>query len=549
MATEVEDLIAKQSAANLNLASINDRTEIFDAVLVESKKANVFAEESMDAVVSNSTALVPFSGGSSDAFTPEVLPALSSPMEMLLDLVVGQDKSIMLLDQINGGISQLVGSSDISDLEAGGLGIDRQNGSPAGADDAMSDIASGFAPILGKMASVAGPLLLAAGIAAFGKGMFDVFTDDKRIKDITSKAREDLTAAEETFAAFAGGLEVLSFGFLDAKSTFEVVQPLADMFQKGVDSLFDPDTGLFGDFVQSFFKILDGDFFGGTKDLFTAVKTFPSQLIGFLVSGLKSGISAAVDFFAPEDMAPLIQKGLDEGFDPIIKLFSEDIPTFITSFLTNAFNILENNIDTAIALFSGDIGIGEAFFKIVDGVKKGVTSFFRTAVETIESVMTSFLTPEELSKVFDVANEIGDMVDTIANFISTMASSVRNYIGESLETLVSKLPDFLQSDTLSSIVSSIKGGEAKVTPRTKGANRAILEPASGLGIPTAKSPQIEASRTTALSKKRFDEQQVNVNVTAPPAVVIQSDPKDKPILIRKKTHDDLSLAMSGMGAI
>lgn len=242
-----------------------------------------------------------------DGIKPIEIPELNipeplSPEEFMGTLEDSNDQALFRLISIDRGISAInqraidndtvKGSS--TDIEKGGLVKDDKGDDGFGLSSLFGSGKGGKGSgVLGKLGKAVklGGVVVAAGF--FLHDLFEGFTDDETILEITGKAKEDLTNAELSASAIANGISGLTFGLLDATTVFETVTPMVELFQKGVDQLFDPEIGYFGTIVGGILNAVDkfssGDILGGFSDLFDGFIDFPERVfsvIGRWLDGL-----------------------------------------------------------------------------------------------------------------------------------------------------------------------------------------------------------------------------------------------------------------------
>ena len=595
MATEVEDLIQEQAMTNLNLEIMSENKEIFENLLLEALITNDLLTSNSSAisdleknvassfkvlgsVLSNAplentqalledktpsaiTVLPPEINTNSTALVEgkpdvEVLPALDESTDTLEDISNTGDLSLTKLANINDGINALVGNAEEAESEIPGVAVDRQKEK----DGDSSSLFEGFG---GKAAALAGKAgIIGAAIAGTGlfvKGIFDGLTDEKLIKQITGKAADDLTASEQTFAALAQGIESLTFGLFSATEIFETVQPLADEFQSGVDALFDPIDGVFADFMQGFFKLLDGDIVEGFTSLLSGIGTFPSKLVGLTVDLIKDGTDLLIDLFAPDDMVDDLKSGVDAFFTPISDLFNEDLPNFMRSIVQSVISGFDTAISGVLQIFDGDILGGLS--TIIVGVKDNFVDTFMSFFELGKSIFEGFIPTDiqdNITGAFDTAkesitnvfNDILDIPSKIAEIFTNFASDIGNFAGDKLKSIAGSLP--FGGDTISALGDFFTSDDKRVENKPKlkptGLFKAVVPKEEGINIPSVKSPSnVDAKPTAALSKERFNEQKVTVEAPAPQTIIIPAEKREKKTIERRKESSDMRLAMAGMG--
>ena len=153
--------------------------------------------------------------------------------------------------------------------------------------DGLGGLFKGIGKKLGKFGMLAkGALKIGGSVLTAGfilADVFEGFTSDERIQEISGKAKEDLSEAESGAVALANVIEGLSFGLIDAKDTFPELVPIVDVLQDGIDQIFDPDIGLIGTLTSGFMngvgQLLDGDIMGGLGTILDGFLDLPSRVI------------------------------------------------------------------------------------------------------------------------------------------------------------------------------------------------------------------------------------------------------------------------------
>jgi hypothetical protein len=604
MATEVEDLIAEQTLTNLNLEIMSENKDIFEKLLAESVMSNSLMDRNTSSIFSLEKKIgdsIKFLSGLSSNISNqnliedktnaiEVLPAIKATdgsLEAIEDngslegIEDNGDNSLIVLNSIDNNIAKLVNDSAESQLEQSGVAVDRQDDGEK-SDSKKSGLLSGMGKLPGIGAISAGlssfasaavaPLLAAASVGLFAKGAFDALSDDKLIKDLTGKVASELEGAEKVLLGFAGGLSQLTFGLLETKDIFDFVLPVQDKLQKSLDFLFDPADGVFGRFASGFSSMLDGNFKDGFKDIFANIFEIPFMAGEAVTNLVKEGAKGIVRLFAPDHLVKELEAGIDGLFDPITKFFSETIPKLGKS-IANVF------VETSSALIQPIINLKDnllaAFKDTTAGVFEGIAKLFKGDItggmlEIIGSIVklpidllssTATLLIESTSNLFnlipkDIINAAFDKItsipEAIAAFFTKFASNISGLIGNKLKSVGESLPSFLGGDALKSISSLfIDDSKEEATDsspvKSKGLFKAVVTKDQGLNVPQVKSPNIGASKTVELSKQRLEDKNINVEVAAPQPVIIQPQPRDKQVIVKKRESNDLTLAMMGLG--
>ena len=231
--------------------------------------------------------------------TPAVLEAQAQPLPLggenqpfdeLEDASVSSAKA---LNEINENIDTMAKIA-VNDAKvvgtAGGFGNEDTGEEDEGESGGLFDLFNGFGK--GKLGKKAGGFLKGLGKAVkiggavlagglFLADIYEGFTSDEKIKEITGKAKDNLTDAESSAAAIANAISGLTFGLVDARSVFQTATPIVEKLQEGVDALFDPDVGLFGTLVSGVFQAVDkfstGDILGGAEALVEGIADTPSS--------------------------------------------------------------------------------------------------------------------------------------------------------------------------------------------------------------------------------------------------------------------------------
>ena len=417
------------------------------------------------------------------------------------------EEAIPLLARMASGIGSLV--DDAKERALAALAVDRQTDRPDSASGSLDGLGGKLSSALGK-AGVIGAVALATG--ALVKGVFDGITDDALIQDITGKARSDLTASEETFAILANSIEALSFGLFSAKEVFNFAQPAAETFQRGIDALFDPSTGVFKEFTVGVVKLIDGDLRGAFKEALSLLVQMPMKIFD-----LGQRIGTELIGLLPDSFTEGLQEMIDPILDPVFQFTTVTIPEAFSSAvdtITSGFDFmleLPGRIANTVSTFASDI---------VEGLQ-----------ERVKSVTSSlpFGIGEKLSGLFSDADSQPEKADS---------QEIQRTASNSIAPLVSEAP--------------VAGVEQLPTPQpvqTEGIFKAVTDSPQGQNIPqVAPATGVTAERTTQLSKERMDAQKVTVE--APPAqtIVVPEQKKEEKRITRKKESNDLTLAFMSQGS-
>lgn len=158
---------------------------------------------------------------------------------------------------------------------------------------------------LGKFGKLAkGALKIGGAVLTAGfilSDVFEGFTSDEKIQEISGKAKSDLSDAEASAVAVANVIEGLSFGLINAKDTFPDLVPIVETMQDGIDQLFDPEIGLLGTLTSGFMngigQLMDGDIMAGMGTILKGFWELPKRVydvVGGWVSNLVEMLPTAM---------------------------------------------------------------------------------------------------------------------------------------------------------------------------------------------------------------------------------------------------------------
>ena len=531
---DVEELLDEQKEANLQLQLLEDNKEIFEDLLSNSNSANDILSQNSDNIATLESSLTGSIEELNSSFAnialeqPEPspitvqaassLPAIINENEEMVDnqllLVAGQNQLIEAIRDVTPtSDTELIAESNADEMAAlvtnaeeqtqaltdiaGGVGavVDNTEPEAAAGVDRQKDTEAGEDFDLGK-AGIIGAAAIATG--ALVKSVFDGLTDDKLIKDITGKARGELTASEETFAVLANSVETLTLGLFSAKEVFETAQPAAAKFQEGVDALFDPSTGVFSDFTNSILKLFDGDIRGALSDAVSGLLNFPASIFE-----LGQRIGTELLSLLPTSFTDGITDFLDPILEPVFGFFNETLP--------EAFN---GAVDTITDSFDFILSIPT---KITDAISGLASDAILKLEEKVKSATSDlpFGIGDKIAGLFDGDDTKGTNETAAPSTVATIAPK------EDVTTGV---------------------------PKEEGLFSPVLRNTTSNNVPQLKSPPItEGTTSVQLSKQRLDEQKVTVEAPAPQTIIVPEQKREEKKLSRRKESNDMTLAFMGIG--
>lgn len=555
MASEIEEiLLEKDEPTTLDL--IQDNTSLLLDSLVETETTN-------DLLRDLKGLFSPFGGGqSTQSLVPNLLQNnddenLSNEVSVsnLSDLELqvpstSQSPQVEVIDSfkkpssifgaMNEGLEAIrLNTSDLKDtfsemlrrqIESGR--VVGSAGDLAGADDVSSDSGSGVSVLggggfLGKLGSA-----VKTGGAIFGTGLllkdlYEGFTDEERISEITGKLPKDLNNAEQSAASLANAVESFSFGLIDASTAFELGVPAVETMQKGVDQLFDPEIGMFGTVTQGLIDAIDefsaGNVIDGTMDLlsgfgpklgarvFTVLGRWGQNLLDTLPSSVSSLITETVS------------DGLDQIFDPEIGLLGN-----ITSSVFNAVDDFSsgNYLEGAKSLLKGIIV--DAPKRVFEVVQRWVVGLIDFLPESISNSINNKI--DDAKDLFSSAVSFGSgFLDSVNPFSDD--SGVDGQASNSMSSGL--LPDnnAAQNNQGKGLLQAVMGTRSQTTSK-----------ASLNGLPQ-QTVQASRDRERSLLEQRQAPQGQNQTV------VVQQPAEQKRSMVRETVNPDLRLAFMNNGTM
>jgi hypothetical protein len=201
----------------------------------------------------------------------------------------------------------------------------------SGGLDGFGGLFTGLGQKFGKFGKLAkGALKIGGSVLAAGMVLSDVyegFTNDERIMEISGKAKQDLSNAEESAVAIGNVVEGLSFGLINAKDVFNESVGLMDTLQGGLDQLFDPEQGAFGTLTNSLFQGIDNISDGNYEDAIGTIVDGFAEAPGRLLDVLGGWTSSLVEML-PGEVSDNIKKRFGD-----VKDFAGSIFDSASSFL------------------------------------------------------------------------------------------------------------------------------------------------------------------------------------------------------------------------
>jgi hypothetical protein len=222
--------------------------------------------------------------GDTGAIMPdEILPA--TDVEDIVDSGMSSAKSLLNIDENIQKMTDIAVDNAKVVGSAGDLEGDKPNDEDSGELPGFG-MFKGLGQKFGKFGKLAkGALKIGGAVLSSGLILADIyegFTSDEKIKEISGKAKEDLTDAESSAVAIANVIEGLSFGLISAKDVFPDTVPIIQGLQDGIDQIFDPDIGALGTLTSGFMngigQIFEGDFSGGLSSIITGFTELPGRL-------------------------------------------------------------------------------------------------------------------------------------------------------------------------------------------------------------------------------------------------------------------------------
>lgn len=490
MVDTISEIIKEQETTNKNLMLLEDTDEtlnkILEAAQVSSVDSGFDPNKQLQLFESSmSTALTVFKDGVGDTISTKFVDA------ELVDEDYNDD-SLALMKSMNSNLEGILTNSDQAEeaMEPAAIAVDRQNDGDAGKGFELGGLGGKLGKLAGK-AGIIGAAAVATGMLV--KSVFDGLTDDKLIKQITGKARGELTASEEAFAVISNVVGTLSFGLFSAEETFAAMLPLAAGFQKATDAIFDPETGVFSSLMMGMFKLLDGDLKEGISAILSGILDFAPKAIGLGLELLKDGAKALLGLFLDADMVGEISASIDKFVDPVIGLFKEDLPKMIQNMIGNAVNSLSKVFDGLMQLFDGDLigGVGTIIGSLYDTIN-GIMGDTLGAMNDVFAIITGIDVVEKISTTFDsVVTSITEAFDTflsipekIAEFFLGFASSITSFITDKISAIGDKLGSFGGS-ALKGLTSFFSGDDEK----EKAVVQKTVQPVTPIEEVIAKKPE------------------------------------------------------------
>lgn len=300
--------------------------------------------------------------------------------ESLDDYTLGVLKELQNISQSN----EIIAKAAMEDLEVKGALSTEPEKLPDTATESEGLLGGLQIPGLGKLGGAARGLLKGVGIAALAVQTatsiyegFEVFNNDDKIKEIGELGDKVITDADRSSATLASAFENFTFGFLDATETFKSIKPVVNFLQNGIDSIFDPDTGILASATNELFSSIEnfseGDILSGFKDLLVDL---PMTLVDVLWDGIQAGLSSVFELL-PDRVQETITKKIKS----------------VTDFGEGIAETASNIKDSVTGFFGfGDEGEQEENLKVIKQNNKEVAEIVNEKVSPINAVI-----PQDMS--------------------------------------------------------------------------------------------------------------------------------------------------------